>query len=60
MSIHSSVTLWALIVFFALIALANVASIGKERKPITPELAVVSVILSALWIFGLAMVLVSK
>lgn len=58
MSIYSSVTLWCLIVFFALTALANIASIGKERKPVTPELATASVVLTALWIFGLAMVLV--
>lgn len=60
MSIYSSVTLWCLIVFFAIGALSTIAHIGKERKPITPEFAVGTTIMAALWTFGLAMVLVSK
>jgi hypothetical protein len=47
------VVLWVLVGFQALAALCNVGLIGKKRDPITPLSAVITVIISALFIVAL-------
>lgn len=53
-----AITLWIIIGFFALGALTTVANIGKDRKPITPDVAAVVVLFDLLVIALLVWTLV--
>jgi hypothetical protein len=47
---------WALIAWLALGGLAAVALVGKPRKPLTPGVAVATILINALIVVGLVMV----
>ena len=47
---------WTLVAWLALGALASVALVGKPRKPLTPGVAVATVLINALIVVGVVMV----
>lgn len=53
-----AITLWIIIGFFAFGALATVANIGKDRKPVTPDVAAAAVLFDLLMIVLLVWTLV--
>lgn len=60
MTWYSLVFLATLAVFFGLNALATIARIGQERKPITTELAVATTLTAGLFITALVTVMVKN